>query len=309
MTGATGFIGSHLTRRLLRAGLRVGILKRRGSDTWRLRDVLGRVQICEADVENGPRVRDVVGEFRPDVVFHLAAAYVVEHTPAELPRLFGTNVAGTVHLLEAARAAGVQLFVNSSSCFVYRPGRQKLSETSAIGPLNFYALTKVQAEDACGYYALRHGVPVVTLRLFPPYGPFDHARRLMPYVITSFLEGRRPRVTSGTQRWDLTYVEDIVDAYVRTLRLRRAAGRHEVFNIGTGVPIRLRDAVRGVRDAVRSSLEPEWGAVPHREHEAWYLSADTRKARRRLGWKPATSFFDGGLAATVEWFKSQGGSR
>jgi len=214
-----------------------------------------------------------------------------------------TNIKGTINILEAAKELGnLQLFINTSSCAVYKQKMERLSEIDQIQPQNLYALTKISAEDACSFYADTFSIPCATLRVFPPYGPGDHERRLIPYVIGSLLKGIPPNLTTGKQEWDFVYVEDIVDAYLAILARYPFQNIHPVFNIGTGQPASIRTVVEMIQNNVGSTVDLPWGSVPHRPNEVWYNSADISKATSDLHWIPATGLNEG-LQKTVNWFR------
>jgi len=304
ITGATGFIGSHLANRLVQEGFEVGILKRENSDVWRIKDLLDKIVVYDVDLRDTPGIYKVVSHFKPDVIFHLATYYAVEHQPQEIPSIVDTNVLGTINLLDASRESTVKLFVNTSSCFVYKESKNKLRESDDLNPLNLYALTKIQAEGACNFYAEKYGLKTVTFRLFPPYGPADHERRLIPYVIKSLLNGEKPKMTTGGQKWDFVYVFDIVNAYIKLLTLPEFPQNHEIFNIGTENAISVRDVVSRVKEIIGTELEPEWGAIPHRKNEVWFTCADISKTENFLGWRPEVQILEDGLELTVEWYKN-----
>jgi nucleoside-diphosphate-sugar epimerase len=312
VTGAHGFIGSHLTRALLDEGYGVGILHRESSDLSRVRDLGERISHHTADLRDPSPVQAAVAEARPDAVLHLATYYAVEHRPDEVGVMMDTNVKGTIALLDASREKGVALFLNASTCAVYREKEGPLAETDPVSPQNLYALTKLQAEEACRFYADRMGVPAATLRLFPPYGPGDNDRRLLPYAIRSLLSGQDVQLTTGTQKWDFVYVADIVAAFLAALRQPEKAARAGVMNVATGDPRSVRDVVTRVREMTGSKGNLLWGAVPHRKNEVWYNSGWTGKIRSVLGWEPRFSL-DEGLAETIAWFRDHplpaGGSR
>ena len=304
ITGATGFIGSHLTRKLIREGFEVGIIKRGSSNMWRIKDLLDKVVIYDADLRDTHEVSKALSLFRPEVIFHLAAYYAVEHEPQEVPFMLDTNVLGTVNLLDASKASTVKLFVNTSSGFVYSASKNKLREDEPLVPLNLYALTKIQAEQACSFYTEKYGLRTISFRIFPPYGPADHERRLIPYVIRSLLGGEKVKLTTGKQRWDFVYVEDIVDAYVKLLAVTDLPEKHEIFNIGTGNAVSVRDVGSRLKELIGSDFEPEWGAIPHRKNEVWFLCADINKAQTFLGWQPEVHILEKGLELTVEWYEN-----
>ncbi len=302
ITGAAGFIGSHLTRRLIQEGFEVEIIKRENSDVWRITDLLGKIAACDVDLRDTQMVSKVVSYFKPDVIFHLATYYAVEHQPQEIPQMLDTNVLGAINLLEASKETMVKLFINTSSCFVYRESENKLIEEDNLSSLNLYALTKIQAEQACSFYTEKYGLKSVTFRIFPPYGPADHERRLIPHAIKSLLKGNKLKLTTGKQRWDFVYVDDIVDAYFKLLFVPELPQKHEIFNIGTGNAVSVREVVSQIKDIIGSTLEIEWGIIPHRKNEVWFSCADINKTKTLLRWRPIVQLREG-LELTIEWYK------
>lgn len=301
VTGATGFIGSRMVNALLSEGYVIGALIRAGSDPSRLGSSSGNLSLFIGDVRDSESVFGSIGEFKPDAVIHLVTYYAVEHASADIGVMVDTNVKGTINLLEAAKMHKVKFFVNTSTCAVYEQIERPIREDDRINPQNLYAVTKLQAEEACRFYALNYGVYGMTLRLFPPYGPGDHERRLIPYVIRSLLGGRSPALTTGNQTWDFVFVDDIVRAYSAVLRAYPFKSPYDIVNIGTGQPFSIRDVVLKIRQMTGSKCELSWGAVPHRKNEVWFNSADIGKANEVFGWSPSTCLEDG-LNQTIAWF-------
>lgn len=304
ITGATGFIGSHLTRKLIEEGFEVGIIKRENSDVWRIRDLMNKLSIYDVDLRDLHEVSEAISNFKPNVVFHLATYYAVEHKPQEVSLMVDTNVLGSINLLEASKIFDVKLFVNTSSCFVYRESNNKLKENADLSPLNLYALTKLQTEQACSFYTKKYGLRTVTFRLFPPYGPADHERRLIPYAIKTFLEEKNLRLTTGKQRWDFVYIDDIIEAYLKLLNMLNIPIKHEIFNIGTGNAVSIREVISRLKEIIGSRIEPEWGLIPHRSNEVWYICSDINKTKNILKWEPKTQILPEGLEFTVKWYKN-----
>lgn len=304
VTGAAGFIGSHLLRRLLRENHSIGVIEKEGADFHRISNLETEIAIFNVDLQNILPLRKAILEFRPWAIIHLAAHYAVDHRPEELSAMLETNVHGTMNILEAAKETGVKLVINTSSCFVYAMSDAPLAEKAPLSPLNLYALTKIQAEQACEFYAGRYGLQVVTCRLFPPYGPDDHERRLIPTVIKAFMNGESPPLTTGRQRWDFTYVEDIVDAYISILKTEEFSSPHEIFNLGTGRAVSVRDVITRITELLGIKPDLRWGSIPHREREVWHLQADNTKAVTKLNWQPDTDILDDGLSSVIDSYKT-----
>lgn len=301
ITGANGFIGRHLVRRLNAEGYSVGALVRSVSaKTGRIEGV----SYFHGDIRNYEEVKTAFSAFEPDTIIHLATYYAVMHRADEIGVMIDTNVKGTTNLLEAAKESGaVQLFINTSSTQVYEQKKQCLKEEDVIKPQSLYAVTKLYAEEACSYYADAFHLPCVTLRLFPPYGPGDHERRLIPYVIGSILKNTPPNLTTGKQEWDFVYIDDIVNAYLAVLKSYPFKDDHAIFNIGTGEAVSIRSFVEKIRVNIGSDIDLLWGSVAHRSNEVWYNSADIKKAQTVLHWSPETGI-DEGIKKTVEWFRT-----
>lgn len=303
VTGATGFIGQHLVRRLISEGYLVGALVRPASPSIKSCSKAG-ILCFPGDIRNYQDIKTALSAFEPDAIIHLVTYYAVMHRADEIGVMTDTNVKGTINLLEAAKeTGGVKLFVNTSSCAVYEERKQLLKETDPIKPQNIYALTKIQTEEACSFYADTFGLPCVTLRIFPPYGPGDHERRLIPYVIDCILKNTPPNLTTGKQEWDFVYVDDIVNAYLAVLRSYPFKDNNPVFNIGTGKPVSVRSVVEKIRENIDSDINLPWGSVEHRTNEVWYNSADITKARTELHWAPETELGTG-IQLTVAWFRN-----
>lgn len=301
ITGATGFIGRHLAVRLSADGYQVGALVRHPSTP--LPDFSHTITLLSGDIRNFDDLSAAFASFKPDVVIHLVTYYAVMHRADEIGVMLDTNVKGTVNLLEASKESGtVKLFINTSTCAIYKEMSRPLKEDDEILPQNLYAMTKLQAEEACDYYAGEFHVPCVTLRLFPPYGPGDHERRLIPYVIGSILNNSPPNLTTGKQEWDFVYIDDIVSAYLAILKAYPFKERHTIYNIGTGQAVSVSTVVEKIRDSIGSDICLPWGSVPHRSHEVWFNSADISKADKEIAWKPVISI-DDGLVKTIKWFR------
>lgn len=302
ITGATGFIGANLTHSLIEEGINVGMLKRRESNMFKLKNIASGLKVFDGDLKDIDDVNRAVSLFNPDVIIHLAAYYSVEHKKEDILQMIDTNVLGTINLLQAANKAKAKLFINTSSCFVYKAAEEALKEDCRLEPVNLYALTKIQAEQACSFYSEHYKIPCITLRLFPPYGYWDNQRRLIPYLIRNFLDKTSPQLTSGKQKWDFIHVDDIVDAYKKILKISYIPLGHEIFNIGTGHTVSVENVSLQLRKIMKSKIALQWSSLPHRENENRFICADIQKAKNILKWEPKINILEEGLEHTVKWF-------
>ena len=309
VTGGAGFIGSHLVERLLRNGHKVAILddfndfydpeiKRRN-----LSAVVDDVSIHEVDIRDSAAVRTLFDHEKFDAIFHLAARAGVRPSITQPQLYYDTNVAGTLHLLEAARTTGIERFVFASSSSVYGickqvPFSEESHLTQTISP---YASTKIAAEFLCSTYSHLYDMRIVALRYFTVYG----ARQRPDLAIHQFtrrIDGGVPidQFGDGTTRRDYTYIDDIIDGTVAALKYNGAP--FDIFNLGESDTIELKDVISAIEKALakKAKINP----LPEQPGDVPLTCADISKARELLGYNPQTPFSIG-LPRFVDWFLEQ----
>jgi nucleoside-diphosphate-sugar epimerase len=299
VTGATGFVGGALARRLVAMGREVHVFVRRGSDSWRLNDLANGVIRHEVDLRDALAVEQSISLIRPTVVYHLATygGFASQH---DTEAIFAANLTGTMNLLRACEKVGFDLFVNTGSSSEYGTKSAPMRESDLPEPIGDYGVSKVAATLFCRSEALQRGLPVVTLRLFSPYGPWDDPKRFIPYLIGSLLKGQSPRVSTPQSVRDWIYIDDVLDLYLRTDALRRLSG--EVINVGSGVQSSLGEVAELAQGVVGTGVQVAWGAVASTRSEPASWVSDIGKAREQLGWQPTTSL-TAGLERTVCWMR------
>ena len=300
VTGATGFVGANLARRLLAEGHEVHLLARPGHAPWRIEAIKADVRLHVLNLGEAGALARVVADIRPEWVFHLAAhgAYSWQ---TDLARMIQTNVIETVNLVEACLRAGFEAFVNTGSSSEYGYKDHAPPETEWLEPNSHYAVSKASATLFCRYTAQSARAHIPTLRLYSVYGPYEDPNRLIPTIIARGLKGELPPLASPDVARDYVYVEDVCDAYL----LAAAAPDQEpgaVYNVGTGVQTTIRRVVEVARRAMRIEAEPQWGTMPNRQWDTNVWLADNRKIRAALGWSPKFDF-ERGFEKTVEWFR------
>lgn len=284
VTGASGFIGHHLCRRLRESGMYVIGVSRtetqaRDVDRWLV-----------ADLSRAEDVDRVMAEAKPDIVYHLAS-YVVGGREVGLVRpMFEANLMSTLNILIAAHTHQCRRVVLTGSLEEPQP------DTCWAVPSSPYAAAKFAA-SAYGrmFYAL-YELPVVMLRLFMVYGPEQRdLNKLIPYTILALKRGEPPKVSSGERLVDWVYVDDVVDAFIACADADAAVG--QTIDIGSGELVSVRDVVVTIAKMMAPEIEIAFGAVAERKHEQIRI-ADLGNAKQLLGWGPKTSLTEG-LAATI----------
>lgn len=300
VTGATGFVGSCLARRLIQHGYDVHVFVRKDSDRWRIRDLQGRMQEHDVNLREAAAVQQAVSSIAPRIICHLAT-YGGFASQRESADIFEVNFLGTVNLLRACEKTGFDLFINTGSSSEYGIKSGPMKEDDLLEPVGDYGVAKAAATLFCQSEYREKTLPILTLRLFSPYGPWDDPKRLVPYVIKSMLRGDAPSISTPEAVRDYVFIEDVIDCYLELIQ--KPACPAPIFNIGSGHHYAVRDIVTRISTIAGATTAPLWGSVPCRRTESPCWMADRDKAARLLHWIPKTSL-QSGLEQTVAWFKT-----
>ncbi|MFF7157674.1 GDP-mannose 4,6-dehydratase [Streptomyces sp. NPDC008139] len=310
VTGAEGFIGSHLVEALVASGRRVRAMVQYNSFSshgWLevlAPDVLDRVEVVLGDVRDSGSVRDLVAD--SDTVYHLAALIAIPYSYRAPRSYVDTNVSGTLNVLEAVREFGVPRLVHTSTSETYGTARTvPITEDHPIVTQSPYAASKAGGDRLADSYHASFETPVVTLRPFNTFGPRQSMRAVIPTVIGQVAAGER-EVTLGDLRptRDFSYAKDTAAAFVAvgTAPAEKVVGR--TFNAGTGGEISVGDLVRLIGKLMDTELLVREDAQRLRPagSEVMRLVCDATRLREATGWRPAHSLEDG-LAHTIDFFR------
>lgn len=304
VTGAGGFIGFHLTKRLLAEGAEVHIIRPECEENIRLELIQGQVRSHVADLRDLDALVKITGDIRPNKIFHLAAEVNADRSPELLPRMMAVNFQGTVNILSALEKLEYDCFINTGTCEEYGDNTAPFVETQRERPVSPYSFSKVAATHYCQMLHRTEGKPVITLRPFLTYGPYQTGPMLVPDLIGHCLRNDELPMTGGEQTREFNYVGDIVEGYLKASTTEVAVG--EVINLGNGIEYKIKDVVEKVIKACGSKTKPQLGAIPYRAGEAMRFYCSARKAHDLLGWQSEVSLEEG-LATTVEWNKGREG--
>ena len=288
VTGASGFIGSHLCRSLYVTGAEVHAVSR-------AQHANGDIHWWQANLSDITAVRKVLDKIRPEIIFHLSGHVTAAPDLQFALSTFDSHVISTVYLLTAATEIGCDRLVLTASL------TEPQSSCADAIPGSPYAAAK-WATGAYGrmFHAL-YQTPVTIVRPYMTYGPMQNEQKIIPYVTLSLLRGEIPKLASGQWRADWIYIDDMIDGLLATARVSGVEGC--TIDLGSGTTIPIRGVVDQIVTLLGSSINPSFGSLPDRPAEE-IRAADLAYARDRLGWRPATSLAEG-LARTVAWYREQ----
>jgi NAD dependent epimerase/dehydratase len=312
VTGADGFIGSHLVEALVRAGYDVRAFVLYNSfNSWGWLDKCGadvqdKFEVFSGDIRDSNGVRAAMKGC--DSVLHLAALIAIPYSYHSPDTYVDTNIKGTLNVVQAARDLNVSHVVHTSTSEVYGTARfVPITEDHPLQGQSPYSASKIGADQIAMSFYLSFGTPVTIVRPFNTYGPRQSARAVIPTIITQIITGRRHiKLGALHPTRDFNYVSDTVAGMMAALKTQRAVG--EVINIGSNFEISIGDTARAVAAVMRVEIEilSDDERLRPQKSEVERLWAANDKARELLSWQPQYSGTDGfrrGLVETVDWFR------
>jgi nucleoside-diphosphate-sugar epimerase len=261
------------------------------------------LQWWQVDLTDAPKVGEVVSAIRPELIFHLASHVTGSRDSAQVIPTLQNNLVSTVNLLVAAASA-------NKSChrFILAGSMEEpLATDGEAVPCSPYAATKWAAGGYARMFHSLYGLETITVRIYMAYGPGQmDGRKLIPYVTQSLLRGEAPKISSGSRLVDWVFVEDIIEGLLAAALTTNIGGA--AIDIGSGMPVTIRELVERLVCRVNPSIRPIFGAVVDRACEPVRF-ADTATTERQIGWRPLVAL-DEGLGVTVDWYRRRlaGGS-
>jgi len=311
VTGACGFIGSHLVEKLVKANHNVKAFtfyNSRNSDGWL--DNIDKIILKDLDIISGDvRDYDLLNKEtkKIDVIFHLAALIGIPYSYRAPKSYIDTNITGTYNVLSAAKINNVSKTIITSTSEVYGTAKQvPILETHPLNAQSPYAASKIGADQLALSFNKSYGLPMIIIRPFNTFGPRQSARAIIPTIITQLLQKKKViKLGNLSPTRDFTYVEDTVDAFYKAMTIKNASG--EIINIGNKFEISIKDIINILKKDFhyKFGVEVDKKRIRTKNSEVYRLLASNNKAMKILKWSPKYSGqkgFKKGLAKTIKWF-------
>ncbi len=277
VTGATGYIGSHLAARLVKEEFEVHAIIRPGSDLSGLKGIEGNIQFHYHDgtTEN---MLGIVRDSNPSIVFHLAALVIGQHAPKDIQSLIASNILFSTQLIESASICGVPYFINTGTYWQHYNNQE-------YSPVCLYAATKKAFEDIILFYTESTDLKAITLKLFDTYGPDDPREKLFSLLIKSFHSQEPLSMTPGEQLLDLLYIDDVIEAYIIASKHfdNISDSAHQQYLISSGQLVSLKETVNLFESIVGKPLKIRWGDKNYHPRQIMIPKVDAEKLP---GWNP-----------------------
>jgi nucleoside-diphosphate-sugar epimerase len=296
LTGATGFIGSHLARLLLSQGCEVYTLVRSSSDLWRIKDIEAQLHLVWGDLLVPDQVKAHLKAIQPELCIH--AAWYVEPGRYLTAHENLSMLQASLNLISQLIALNCPRFVGLGTCFEYDLSSGYLSEKSPVKPHTLYAASKLALQTVLEQLADTTAMKTVWLRLFYQYGPFENKQRLVPAVICALLQNQATQVTKGEQIRDFLHIEDVAAA-IWAVAQSNLSGP---VNIGSGQPVTVHEIVTKIGTLLNRPELILWGALPYHPVEPMFVCANNQRLTAGTTWTPRYEL-EQGLQHTIEWWQ------
>ncbi|MBA7555734.1 CDP-abequose synthase [subsurface metagenome] len=285
ITGATGFLGSHLLPTLVEKGYNIIILKRSFSNIWQIQNVLSQIKSYDIDKVS---IKEIFDENKIEGIIHIATDYGRKNNN-DITQMFKANIELPTQLLDLGCKHRIVFFINT--------------HTFLNSKYMLYSAMKNSFIEIAKYFSDNFKVKFINMKLEHVYGEKDEYSKFIPFIIKNILEKKTIEVTKGEQKRDFIYVQDVVNAYLKVLdNLRNLDEGFIEFAIGTGISTAIRDFVNKIEEQINKKANIKWGEIAYRKNEIFDSRAHIEKVKHYLGWSPKYDI-SSGLKRTVDWYK------
>jgi len=308
VTGAGGFIGSHLVEKLVRLGADVtGFVRYNSRGELGLIEQLPiqikeRLKTVSGDLKDTYAVKETVKD--KDIIFHLGAVISIPYSYIHPQEVIETNILGTLNVLNAAREFKVEKIVHTSTSEVYGTGKYiPISEEHPLQAQSPYSASKIAADKIAESFFRTYNLPIAIIRPFNTYGPRQSARAVIPTIIIQALTRNEIFIGATHPTRDFTYIEDTVEGFLKIAETSESIG--EIINIGSGIEVSIKEITNKIISVINRDVKVVFDATRIRpiQSEVEKLVADNSKAKKIINWEPKISL-DEGLKFTIDWLSN-----
>lgn len=297
ITGGSGFVWANLVRKLVKLWFQnIFLILREGSDIWRINDVIDRLNIEYWTLTDSIFVENCVKKISPDIIYHLAANGVTSET--SITNLFTNNVFWTINLLSACVSNWFKYFVNTGSNFEYWKKNQPFKESDSFRPDDDYSVSKASSTLYSSYIWRKYSLPVYTYRLFCVFGPYENKKRLIPHLFLSYINNKKPNLSTPDSVRDFIFVDDVVNYYLNVDSINWDFWW--IYNIWSWKQYSIWEIVEYVKKISNSGINPCYWTNVSRWNEATMYMANTNKIDKTFTIKQKN--IEEWLRETYWWF-------
>ena len=302
ITGGTGFLGANLIHRLLKSKNEIITIIKPNSNEWRISEVKNKIKVYHIDILNEKKISNTIKEIKPSLIFH-CATYGVNPSQDNFGKIFQTNVFGTNNIFSTIQKINcVKKIINFGSSFEYAAQKLPVKETDIISPTTVYGISKATQTNLAQYYAENLGLPIVTARIFTPYGKYDSNGRLFSDLMISAIKGRQIKLGFQDSFRDFIHIDDAVD--ILLLIVKDMKNKTGIFNIGTGKKSSVKQIMRLCEKKMKIKYHVSWGNetnIRKIDRFSEVVIADMQKTQHVFHWKPKITI-DEGIKKTYSWY-------
>ena len=298
ITGAAGFVGANLARYLVSKGIKINIIIKKNSNLWRIKDIIKKMNVHYSDLSDKKKVRIIIKKIKPKTIFHLAThgAYSDQNN---IKKMKESIFEATFNLVNECKKYRFSMFINTGSSSEYGFKNRKMRERDVLIPNSYYSVFKSSSTLYCQYESINSNIPIVTIRPFHVYGPFERQSRLIPVLIKKMLANKKIKLVSPKISRDLIYIDDLIDFYLKIAN-KKFVG--EIFNLGNGKKYTIKEIYDLLKKITKYKKNNLWNTMKNRswDQQVWY--SDMSYVKKKIKWRPKISLING-LSKTVNWHK------
>ena len=299
ITGTSGFVGSNLLRFFVSKDIKVNIILRKKSNIWRIKDIINETKISYVDLREKEKLSKIIQKIKPKSIFHMAA-YGAYSYQDQVKLIKSSILDSTMNLVNECKKFKFNVFINTGSNSEYGFRKEKMNENDLVRPNSDYAFFKAASTLFCQQVSIINKLPIITVRPFHVYGPYEEPTRLIPTLIRNLLKNKDSHLVSPDIVRDLIYVDDAINLYLKIASKPSVKG--DIFNIGTGKQRTSKEIYSNLNNLLNCKIKPKWNSMKRRRWDQKTWKADMSKVKKKFNWKPKHSLKQG-LIKTISWHK------